>query len=96
MSGAGTDRAVTDGAAFDPPPALELIDVVKEYPGTPPVRALDGVNLRIDSGEMVASVRQSGSGESTLLHAAGTLDRPTSGRLVLSGVDILEIMPRCY
>ena len=66
MSGAGTDRNVTDGAAFDPPPALELIDVVKEYPGTPPVRALDGVNLRIDSGEMVAIVGQSGSGKSAM------------------------------
>jgi putative ABC transport system ATP-binding protein len=68
-------------------PALELTDVVKEYPGTPPVRALDGVSLRIDSGEMAAIVGQSGSGKSTLLHVAGTLDRPTSGSLRISGVD---------
>ena len=72
-------------------PALELIDIVKEYPGTPPVRALDGVNLRIDTGEMVAIIGQSGSGKSTLLHVAGTLDRPTSGRLKISGVDTTEL-----
>ena len=68
-------------------PALELTDIVKEYPGSPPVRALDGVSLRIDSGELVTIVGQSGSGKSTLLHVAGTLDRPTSGELRIAGVE---------
>jgi len=67
--------------------ALELTDVTKEYPGTPPVRALDGVSLRVDHGEMVAIVGQSGSGKSTLLHVAGTLERPTGGELRISGVE---------
>lgn len=74
-------------SAVDLVPALELVDVVKEYPGTPPVRALDGVDLRIDVGELVAIVGQSGSGKSTLLHVAGTLDRPTGGSVSISGVD---------
>jgi putative ABC transport system ATP-binding protein len=71
----------------DPVPALELIDVVKEYPGEPPIRALDGVSLQIDAGELAAIVGPSGSGKSTLLHIIGTLDRPTSGVLRLAGVE---------
>jgi len=71
----------------DAPPALELIDVVKEYPGEPPIRALHDVSLRIDAGELAAIVGPSGSGKSTLLHIIGTLDRPTSGVLRLAGVE---------
>ncbi|MBU1226855.1 MAG: ATP-binding cassette domain-containing protein, partial [Actinobacteria bacterium] len=51
---------------------LDLRGVVKEYPGTPPVRALAGVDLRIRSGELVGVVGPSGSGKSTLLHVMGT------------------------
>ncbi len=67
---------------------LELTDVVKEYPGTPPVRALDGVSLRIAGGELVGIVGASGSGKSTLLNVVGTLARPTSGSIQLEGRDI--------
>ncbi|HJY93818.1 MAG TPA: ATP-binding cassette domain-containing protein, partial [Streptosporangiaceae bacterium] len=55
-------------------PVLELADVVKEYPGDPPVTALAGVNLRIGRGELAAIVGPSGSGKSTLLHVMGTLE----------------------
>ena len=70
-----------------PVPVLELADVVKRYPGEPPVVALSGISLRIDQGELVAIVGPSGSGKSTLLHVMGTLERPTSGVVRVAGQD---------
>ena len=76
------------GSGSDPPAAaLELHDVSKQYPGTPPVTALDAVSVRISHGEMVAVVGPSGSGKSTMLHIMGTLDAPTSGAVLIEGVD---------
>jgi putative ABC transport system ATP-binding protein len=69
------------------PPVLELIDVVKAYPGDPPVVALAGACLRIDVGELVAVVGPSGSGKSTLLHVMGTLERPTRGTVRIAGAN---------
>ena len=70
------------------PCVLELRQVSKEYPGSPPVVALDRVDLAIRSGELLAIVGPSGSGKSTLLHVMGTLDRPTSGSVLLEGRDV--------
>lgn len=67
---------------------LELSNVSRVYPASPPVIALDHVNLRIDDGEFVAIVGRSGSGKSTLLNVIGTLDRPTSGTVRIEGSDV--------
>lgn len=69
------------------PPALQLEDVTKTYPGQPPVRALRGVSLTVHHGELVAIVGPSGSGKTTLLHVMGTLERPTDGSVRIDGVD---------
>ena len=68
-------------------PVLDIEDVTKSYPGEPPVLALRKVNLTISEGELVAIVGPSGSGKTTLLQLMGTLDRPTSGRVRISGLD---------
>lgn len=68
-------------------PAIELRDVSKRYAGSPPVIALDRVTVQICQGEMVAVVGQSGSGKSTMLHVMGTLDQPTSGSVLIEGID---------
>lgn len=66
-------------------PALELDGVSRHYAGTPPVRALDGVDLTIQRGELTALVGPSGSGKSTLMNVIGTLDRPTAGEVRIDG-----------
>ena len=72
------------------PPVLELVDVVKEYPSTPPVRALDGVTLSVFEHDLVGVVGPSGSGKSTLLAIVGALDRPTSGSERIAGREIAD------
>ena len=75
----------------EPRKVLELHQVVKHYPGSPPVRALDGVDLTIRAGELVAIVGPSGSGKSTMLNIMGALDRPTSGEVVVDGQSLSQI-----
>jgi putative ABC transport system ATP-binding protein len=65
-----------------------LADVVKDYPGSPPVRAIDGIDLTVDEGEFLAIVGPSGSGKSTLLNLIGALDVPSSGHVHIAGHDI--------
>jgi putative ABC transport system ATP-binding protein len=67
---------------------VALSDVVKEYPGSPPVRAIDGIDLAVEDGEFVAIVGPSGSGKSTLLNLIGALDVPSSGQVHIAGHDI--------
>ena len=87
-SGAAGDGSVTQAVGV---PVLEISDVTKRYPGEPPVQALRGVNLTIGQGELVGIVGPSGSGKTTLLQLMGTLDRPTTGRVRITGLDIASM-----
>lgn len=87
-----TDHPATKRAgSTNTVPVIDLIDVSKEFPSEPPVRALNGVTLRIEAGEYVAIVGQSGSGKSTLLNVLGCLDRHTSGTYRFNGIDTSEL-----
>ncbi len=67
---------------------IELKNIEKIYRrGGEDVRALRGVNLTIDAGEMMAIVGPSGAGKTTLLHILGCLDRPTKGEVLFAGVN---------
>ena len=75
-------------------PVLELEAVTKTYPTEPPVTALDGVSFSVRAGELLAVIGPSGSGKSTLLHLIGTLDRPSSGIVRVTGLDVAELSDR--
>jgi putative ABC transport system ATP-binding protein len=68
--------------------------VTKSYGADPPVHALRGVSFGVAAGELVAIVGPSGSGKSTLLHLMGTLERPTSGRVSITGHEIAQLSDR--
>ena len=67
---------------------LEITDVDKSYPGSPPVTALAGIVLRVHQAERAAVLGPSGSGKTTLLHVAGTLERPSGGSVRIGGQEV--------
>ncbi|MGZ3602280.1 MAG: ABC transporter ATP-binding protein [Ktedonobacterales bacterium] len=74
------------------PAALETIDITKSLPlGRERIDILKGISIRIAKGELVAIVGPSGSGKSTLLGIIAGLDSPTSGRVLVDGVDITRM-----
>ncbi|MFB8084775.1 ABC transporter ATP-binding protein [Streptomyces sp. NPDC055992] len=80
--------AVTQDSAA----VVEFDAVSKTYPGG--VSAVRDVSLRIGRGELVAVVGPSGSGKSSLLHLMGSLDRPSSGRVLIDGHDVAKLSDR--
>jgi putative ABC transport system ATP-binding protein len=77
---------------YDPSEFLiEIRDLTKIYGDGEEIRALDGVNLKVASGELIAVMGPSGSGKSTLLNMIGALDKPTSGQVFIEGVNLATI-----
>lgn len=72
--------------------AVECIDVHREFQdGSRVIRVLQGTNLKVRRGEFVAVVGASGSGKTTLLNLIGGLDTPTSGTILVDGINITEL-----
>ena len=73
-------------------PVIKLTNVSREFQvGIHSVKALKGISLTIQMGEMVAIIGPSGSGKSTLMNTLGCLDQPSSGRFVLNGQDVSSL-----
>lgn len=73
-------------------PLLEFREITKDYRlGKTVVRALRGLNLVVEEGEVIAIMGPSGSGKSTLMHIVGALDTPTSGTAFLDGQDLQQL-----
>jgi ABC-type lipoprotein export system ATPase subunit len=70
---------------------IETRDVTRIYGDGEEIRALDGVNLQVERGELVTVMGPSGSGKSTLLNVIGALDKPTSGSVFIDGQDLAKI-----
>jgi putative ABC transport system ATP-binding protein len=73
-------------------PVVELKQVSKIYKmDEVEVKALDGIDMKVEKGDFAAIIGPSGSGKSTLLHMIGLLDRPTYGKVFLDGIDISKL-----
>ena len=72
-------------------PLLDIQNLVKHYPGRPPVRAVDGVSLTIAAGQTLGLVGESGSGKSTVGRTILRLQEPTAGRVLFEDADVFAL-----
>ena len=70
---------------------IKALNITKSYDS---LKVLKGIDLTVAKGEIVAIVGPSGAGKSTLLHIVGTLDRPDSGTMEISGINVLGLKDR--
>jgi ABC-2 type transport system ATP-binding protein len=75
-------------AATSPAVALRAVDLVKTYPGKPPVRALDGLSVEVGAGTVFGLLGPNGAGKSTTVKIFTTLSRPDSGSAQVAGLDV--------
>jgi putative ABC transport system ATP-binding protein len=79
----------------DDGPTVETTDLVREFAvGGIVVRAVDGISIRVEAGELVAVRGRSGSGKTTLLSLIGALDRPTGGSVRVTGLPVSQMPER--
>lgn len=71
-----------------------MIEVKNIYKSFGDLEVLQGVNLSVEKGEIVAIIGKSGAGKTTLLQIIGTLDRPTSGQVLIDGTDVFAMKDR--
>jgi putative ABC transport system ATP-binding protein len=90
----GVSPSVDNHEPPDSPVILEVDALTKTYPSQPPLAALKGVTFKVRAGELVAIVGPSGSGKTTLLHLMGSLDRPSSGTVRITGLDLTALNDR--
>ncbi len=70
---------------------IKINNLKKIYPGNPPTEALKNVSFEVFRGEFLAVMGRSGSGKSTFLHQLGLIDTPTEGKIIIDGIDVLEL-----
>ena len=73
---------------------IETFELCKYYQNGTIVKAVDGVNLKIEESEFTSVVGPSGSGKTTLLNLLGGIDRPTKGKVILDGIEISSLPER--
>jgi len=73
---------------------IEVKNLKKIYGGAVPTQALKDINFGVKKGEFIALMGRSGSGKSTLLHQLGLLDKPTAGKVLIDGVDVVLFSER--